>query len=213
MDTNTDTNNENKSSPKRPTVVTVAAILLLVLTVFVAGLGIANQYGLLGGRGFANRQFIAGQNRNRTFTPPSGGFPQGGFPQNGLPNAQNGQGTTPNFAFNRQNASGLASLLRILRPVMIALDLILLGLSIVAAIGLFKSKSWGTILAIVVSVLIILLTIPSMIRIFSTITLAENLIRILMAIAVIVLLLLPAARKTNLISAAGDDIEVERVVR
>ena len=82
----------------------------------------------------------------------------------------------------------------ILRPVTIALDIILLVLSVVAVIGLFKSKRWASILAIVVSVLVILLTIPSMIRIFSTVTLLENLIRILMAVAVIVLLLLPSAR-------------------
>jgi hypothetical protein len=211
MDTNSEPNTEIKTNPKRPTVITIAAIILLVLSLFVAGLGVANQFGLLG-RGFGNRQFIAGQNGNRNFTPP-GGFPPNGFPSNGFSGDQNNPGTAPNFAFNRPGASGLAQVFRILRPVMIALDVILLVLSVVAVIGLFKSKRWASILAIVVSVLVILLTIPSMIRIFSTVTLLENLVRILMAVAVIVLLLLPSARMSFTASRVGDDEEVERIVR
>ena len=70
----------------------------------------------------------------------------------------------------------LPGIFRILRPVTIALDIIVLVLSVIAAIGLFKTKRWAAIMAIVVSVLVILLTIPSMIRIFSTVTLVENLV-------------------------------------
>jgi hypothetical protein len=218
MDTNTDanTNTEIKTNPKRPAVVTIAAILLIVLSLFVASLGVANQFGLLGG-GFGNGQFVARNGQNRNFNSqggfPQGGFPQGGAPQGGFQNDPNNPGTTPNRTFNRQSATGLASIFRILRPVTIALDIILLVLSVVAAIGLFKSKRWGTILAIVISVLLILLTVPSMIRIFSTVTLAENLVRILLAVAVIVLLLLPSARKSNATPVADDQVEVERVVR
>jgi hypothetical protein len=221
--TNTESTNPetaNKDAKKRPTVVTIAAVLLIVLSLFVAGLGIANQFGLLG-QGFGNRQFIAGQGRNRNFTPPSGsqsngfpqnGSPQNGFPQNGFPSGQTGQGTTRNFTFTGRGNTGLAGILRILRPITIALDLILLGLSIIAAIGLFMYKRWAIILAIVVSALVILLTIPSMIRIFSTVTLIENLVRILMAVAVIVLLLLPASRKAYATSRPSEE-EVERIVR
>lgn len=218
--TNTESTNPetaNKDTKKRPTVVTVAAILLIVLSLFVAGLGIANQYGLLG-QGFGNRQFVARNGQNRSFNPqggfPQGGFPQGGSPQGGFQNDPNNPGTTPNLTFNRQGNTGLASLLRTLRPITLALDIILLVLAGVAVFGLFKSKRWGKILAIVISVLVILLTIPSMIRIFSTVTLAENLVRILLAVAVIVLLLLPTSRKSYATSKTGDvDEEVERVVR
>ncbi len=95
MDTNSEPITEEKTNIKRPTVITIAAILLLVLSLFVAGLGIANQFGLLG-QGFGNRQFIAGQIRNRNFTPP-GGFPSNGLPPNGFSGDQNSQGTAPNF--------------------------------------------------------------------------------------------------------------------
>ena len=216
MDTNSETNIEIKTTPRRPTVVTIAAILLIVLTLFVTGLGIASQFGL-GGSGFGNRPFITGQNGNRNFTPPNGfpfnGLPSNGAPSTGFPNDQTGQGGTTTFNFNRQRATGLASVLRFLQPVMIGLDVVLLVLAGVAVIGLFKSKRWGSILAIVVAALVVLLTIPGMLRIFSPITLVENLLRILMGVAVIVLLLLPSARRSPATYKAGEPVEVERVVR
>lgn len=185
---------------KRPAVVTIAAILLIVLSLFVAGLGIASQYGLLG-RGFGARQFGAGQFRNRNFAP------QSGVPSNGF-NNQNNQGTTPNFTPNRQfSATGISRLLRLIRPVTIGLDIAMLVLSVVAAIGLLKSKRWGAVLAIVLAVLLILLAIPGMLRIFSAMVLVENIVRILLAIAVIVLLLLPAARKSYLPAPEPSDFD------
>ena len=196
---------------KRPAVVTIAAILLIVLTVFVAGLGIANQYGLLG-QGFGNGGFVAGQLRNRNYTS-QGGTPQGGFPQGGTTNGQTDQGTTNNFVRNRQAGTGLTSILRLLQPVTLGLDILMLVLAVIAAIGLFKSKRWGVILAIVISVLLILLAIPGMIRIFSAVVLVENLVRILLAIAVVVLLLLPSSRKSFATSKISDQKEVERIVR
>jgi magnesium-transporting ATPase (P-type) len=201
----------NKDSNKRPTVVTIAAILLIVLCLFVAGLGVANQFGLLG-QGFGGRQFAGRIGQNRTFNP-QGGFPQGGFPQGGFQNDPNNPGTTPNRTFNRPAVTGFARIFQILRPITLALDIILFVLAVVAAIGLFKSKRWGTIMAIVISVLLILLTVPSMIRIFSTVTLAENLVRILLAVAVIVLLLLPSARKSYATPEVDEQVEVERIVR
>jgi hypothetical protein len=164
---------------KRPAVITIAAILLLILSVFVAGLGIASQYGLLG-QGFGGGVFVAGQVRNRNFNS-QGGFPQGGFPQGGLPNDQNNPGGTQNFTPNRQAGVGLAGLFRLIQPATMVLDVILLVLAVVAAIGLFKSKRWGAVLGIILSVLLILLTIPGMLRIFSTLLLAENLTRIILA--------------------------------
>jgi lysylphosphatidylglycerol synthetase-like protein (DUF2156 family) len=172
---------------KRPTAVTIAAIALLVLALFVAGLGIANQFGLLGRRGVGNRVFYNGQTRNRNFVPPNG-LPSGGF--------SNNQGTTPDFIPNRTGISGITRLFSFLGPVTIGLDITMLILAIVAAIGLFRSKRWAAILAIVLAMLLILLAIPGMLRIFSTVVFVENLVRMLLGVAVIVLLLLPASRKS-----------------
>lgn len=175
---------------KRPIVVTIAAIILVVLALFVAGLGIAGQLGLTRG----NRQFAAGQFRNRSFNPQGGGTFNGN-PIGTLPNGQNDQGTTPNFNRTFTGGTGLARLFRIIRPITIGLDIAALILAGVASFGLYKGKRWALILAIVLAVLFILLAIPSMIRIFSAVVLIENLARILLALAVIVLLLLPASRK------------------
>ncbi len=220
MDTNTDMNTDENIEPqmtnKRPTVVTVAAILILVLTVFVAGLGIANHYGLLG-RGFSNRAFVAGQFRSRNFAPPNGstsngqsnGFTGGqtGQGTNGFTGGFTGGGTNPTFVPNRAGASSLGRLLRGLNTVTLVLDIVLFGLAIVAAVGLFKIKRWAAILSIVLAVLVILLTIPGMLRIFSSIVLIEDLLRIGLGVAVIVLLLLPSARKAYL-PAPENDIDL-----
>ncbi len=188
---------------KRPPVVIIAAIVLVVLALFVAGLGIAGQFGLTRG----NRQFTIGQFRNRSFALPNGGTSNGN-PIGSLPNDQGGTGTTPNFTprfTGGAGTTGLARLFRLLRPVTLGLDIAFLVLAGVAAFGIFKGKRWGVVLAIILAVLIALLTIPSMIRIFSAMVLIENLVRILLAVAVVVLLLLPASRKAF---APVDDLDM-----
>jgi hypothetical protein len=201
---------------KRPAVITIGAVLLLILSLFVTGLGLANQFGLAG-NGFAGRQFVTGRTGNRNFTPqngfPQNGFPQNGFPQNGFPNDQNNQGTTPNFTPNRQFGTGFSRIFRLLRPITLVLDILLLVISVVAAIGLFKTKRWGAILAIIASALMILLTIPGMIRIFSPVLLIENLARILLAMAVIVLVLLPVSRRAYAGVVNEEQEQAERIVR
>ncbi len=188
---------------KRPPVVTIAAILLVVLALFVAGLGIAGQLGLTRG----NRQFAAGQFRNRTFNPNGG--TNNGSPIGSLPNGQGNSGTNPNFSRTFTRGGGTNRLFRLfslLRPVTIGLDIIILILAGVAAFALFRGKRWGVVLAIILAVLVLLLTIPSMIRIFSAVVLVENLARILLAVAVVVLLLLPASRKAF---APVDDLDLD----
>ncbi len=195
---------------KRPPVVTIAAIVLVVLALFVAGLGIAGQFGLTRG----NRQFVAGQFRNRNFALPNGGVNNGGT-NNGSPlgtlpnNGLGGTGTTNNFPrtfTGSTGGTGLTRLFRLLRPVTIGLDIVLLILAGIAAFGIFRGKRWGQILAIVIAVLLLLLAIPGLLRIFTAAVLIENLVRILLAVVVIVLLLLPASRKTF---ATVDNLDID----
>ncbi len=190
---------------KRPTVVTIAAILLIILALFVAGLGIASQYGLLGRGRLGNQTFVPGQFQNRSFNSQNGGTNNNG-PIGTLPNDQGNPGTTPNFSRPFAGGTGLTRIFRLIRPVTIGLDIVLLALSVVAAFGLFKGKRWGVILAIVLAVFLILTTIPGLLRIFSAMVLIENLVRILLAVVVIVLLLLPSARKSF---ATIDDLEID----
>jgi hypothetical protein len=183
-------------STQRPVLVTIAAILLLILSLLVAGFGMARQFGLFG-TSFGRGQIVPGQLRDRNFNP-QGGFPQGGFPQGGFPNDQNNQGTVPNFAPNQQMGIGIARIFRLIRPVMIALNVILLVLAVVAAIGLFKSRRWAAILAIVLASLMFLTAIPGLLRFFSPVMMIENVVQMVLALAVIVLLLLPSARNSYL---------------
>jgi hypothetical protein len=205
-------------STKRPAAITIGAVLLLILALLVAGLGIANQFGFgLLGRGIAGGRFLTGRSGIRNFNPqngfPQNGFPQNGFPQNGTPNDQNNQGTTPNFTQNRQLGTGISSIFRFLAPISLGLDIMLLVLSIIAVIGLFMTKRWGEILAIIISVLMILLTIPNIIRIFTPVVLIENLVRIALAVAVIVLLLLPVSRRAFAGIMSEEQEPAERIVR
>ena len=193
---------------KRPSVVTIAAILLVVLGLFVAGLGIANQIGL----GRTNRAFAAGQFRNRNFVPPNGGQLNNN-PIGTLPNGQTNGGTTPNFNRNFAGGTGLTRLLRVFRSVTLGLDIAILVLAGIAAFAIVKGKQWGRILAIVLAAIILLLTIPSLIRVFSAIVLIESIVRILLAVAVMVLLLLPTTRKTYATAQVSDQEPAERIVR
>ncbi len=193
---------------KRPSVVTIAAILLVILGLFVAGLGIANQLGL----GRPTNAFAAGQFRNRFPNAQNGGTFNNN-PIGTLPNGQTNQGTTRNFNRTFTGGTGLTRLLRVFRTITLGLDIGILVLVGVAAFGLFTGKRWGQILAIVLAAIILLLTIPSLIRIFSAMVLVENLIRILLAVAVIVLLLLPTTRKNLVTASASTEEPAERIVR
>src|SRR4030066_1256031 len=173
----------SEMNARRPVVVTIAAILLIVLTLFVAGFGIARQYGLLN-VGLGNRQFLPGQFQGRNFNP------QGGLPPGDIPNDQNNPGSVPNFTPNRQIGVGFTRLFRLIRPVLTGLNVFLVVLGVMAAIGLFKSRRWGAVLAILLAVLLFLLAIPGVFRIFSALMLVETLVRMLLAAAVSILLLL-----------------------
>ena len=138
-----------------------------------------------------------GQARSETGTSiPRVGFPQGGFPLGGFPNDQNNSGGTPNFNSNQRSIVGLARIFRLIRPVTIVFNVLVLVLAVVAAIGLFKSRRWAATLAIMLSVLLLLGSFPGLLRIFSPVMLIENVVRMILAVAVIVLLLLPSARNS-----------------
>jgi uncharacterized membrane protein (DUF2068 family) len=56
---------------------------------------------------------------------------------------------------------------------------------------LWLSKKWGVILAIITSAVVLIATIPGMFRMFSSIVLIENLLKVILAIGIIVLVVLP----------------------
>jgi lysylphosphatidylglycerol synthetase-like protein (DUF2156 family) len=100
--------------------------------------------------------------------------------------------TTPTF---QGRTGGTSGLFRIISFASTGLNIVALVLGLLAAFGLWKQKKWGAVLAIIVAVLILLTSFSGLLRFFSLLIFGEALLKVLLALAVIILLLLPAARK------------------
>jgi amino acid transporter len=195
---------------KRPLILSIASILVAVLVLLSSGLSIAQNFGLMrpnfGAAGFANRRFMPGGMGNLPpggfeFTPQPGYMPGNGSNRQGSgnfnPNNPDFQGN-PNFQNFQERTGFNPGLTSLFRTVMTGLNLAVLVLGLLAAFGLWKQKKWAAILAIILSVVLILMnftSITSMMRFFSWLIFGEILVKVGLALAVIVLLLLPAARK------------------
>lgn len=199
---------------KRPAILTIATVCLVLLVLISFGLALARNFGLMGTTfnpaGFPDGSTIHGQ----------GIFPQGGFlqsdnlPGDGVPQQMPGN-FDPNNSDTQSNPTtrtfqgrtgGTAGLFRILGFATTGLNIVALVLGLLAAIGLWKQKKWGAVLAIIVAVLILLTSFSGLLRFFSLLF-GEALLKVLLALAVIVLLLLPAARKRY--SAPEDDLDLD----
>jgi hypothetical protein len=199
---------------KRPITLTIAAILVLVVILLsavwpmVGGdrlLGLNSRPAGFGGR-FANGNSPSGNflqgtpSENSQSGTPSGNSPQGtpsGQPngtQNGFaPNDQNGNGNRQGGQFGpgngmRGSRGGMFGGGRILQYVLYAVE-ILLGLA--AIIGLWLSKKWGAVLAIITSAVILIATLPGLFQFFNAVSLIESLLKIVLAIGIIVLVVIP----------------------
>jgi len=206
---------------KRPVILTIAAICLVVLVLFSSVLTLASNFGLLGmNRGVVGlpggRMIVGGGQGN--FQP--GGFngqqpgdlPGNGtdqFPGNFDPNNPTTQQDNPNFqGFQGRRAGGFSGLFGVLRGVMVGLNIVALALGMVAAIGLWKQKKWGAVLAIILAALLLLTSFSGLLRFFSLLVFGEALFKVVLALAVIILLLLPAARKAYA-PAPDDDMDLD----
>jgi vacuolar-type H+-ATPase subunit I/STV1 len=170
---------ESTMTTKRPITVTIAIVLMILLTLFGALVPFFSGSPMLGSD-FGPRPRMQG---NFPANPPGGfrGNAQGGNP-----------GNAPYGGFSR---NGLFRLFRVLRIVQIVYGIILFITSVIAAYGLWKMKRWGMVLAIIIAVLALLAAAPSFLRVFSLLLIGQALLRIVVAIAIIVLVSLPISRK------------------
>lgn len=81
--------------------------------------------------------------------------------------------------------------MRILQYVLYAL-VIVCGL--IAFGGLWTWKRWGIVMAVVTSVIVIVMSVMMLFGMVSTVVLVESIIRIVIALAVVVLVLLPKSK-------------------
>lgn len=174
---------------QRPVTLIIAAGLLIVLLLLGAILPLfagPRSFGR-GVRPGGEGVFQGGGGQGNSF-----GNGQGGFQDGGQGNSFGNSNSSSPGQFPRQ---GLFNLFRVFRTVQIVISFILLGIGLIAAYGLWKMKKWGMVWAIILSALSLIVVLPGLFRIFSFVQLAEALMRIAVAIAVIVLVLLPVSRR------------------
>jgi len=195
----------------------VAAICLIALVLVSAAWSLVSSLGLVRGAGgfltagrlpgaFTGRNFNRG-NGTGTFQPPQGapqGQPDFRQPNNGT---QQGQ---QNFQGNFPQRSGLFRLLGVLRWVGTGVSIAALIAGVFAVIGLFKQKKWGRTLAFILAAVLALTSVIGLFRLAISLTTGVAMLKIILAAAVIVLLALPASRKTfATVAAAGSSPDEE----
>jgi hypothetical protein len=186
-------------SMKRPNTITIAAILVVVLIVISAVWPLVGGDQLLGiggsgGPGGGTPQDPQGTNPQGTPRPggtPLDGAPlsMGDIPQGGQ--FQPGQGGNPDTGTQPGESNGLMPVMRILQYVLYAL-IIVCGL--IAFGGLWSWKRWGSVMAIVTSVIVLVLPVIALFGMVTTISLMENIAVIVIALTTCVLVLLPRSK-------------------
>jgi hypothetical protein len=188
-------------SKLNPKTLTIAAVVLLVLALLFVATPLLRFSGVTGRAGFnrqPNGQFTpGGQNGTRTpgtdsqgqgFTSPNGGF-QG-----------QGNSTNPNQQF-----AGRSSLLRLsflngmTGTIVYGIALLV---SLAAAMGMLFTRRWGQVLGIIMAVIYLLLSLLSFAplvllgfaRTLNGLSLGLTIVHLVLAIAVIVLAVIPAKK-------------------
>jgi hypothetical protein len=180
---------------KRPVLLTIAAVLVLVLVLLSA------VWPMVGGNRVTGMAGGPSQGQMTQRTPPAGNFQKGTPDWNNNGSTSGNQGTNSNGTGTGQpgfrngnrsnNRGGMMGLTRILQYCLYALEIVL---GVIASIGLWMSKRWGRVLAIITAALVLVVTIPGMFRMFSVYSLIENLAKVILAVGIIVLVVLPKSK-------------------
>lgn len=177
--------------------ISILTIALLVLLVLVAGvltlLGGTRALGIDSGRGGP-----AGRGQFQGNTPPDGMVPLDN--QNFLPGS--GNGNIPpgmnggsfegngNFNLNSTQATQIQTRIKLLLLAQYSVGGSVLLFGILAIIGLWFTKKWGKVLTVLTGVIVLSYTIPSLFNIRGGTSLIEAIIKLVLAVAVIVLVFL-----------------------
>jgi len=188
---------------------TIAAVVLVILALLVMATPLLRATGTTGRTGFNRQftgQFVPGTGNGATSTGGQNGFsnPEStGQGSTGLNNGTQSQGNSTNtnrtFGNRTRSLFGFAFLSGITGTIVYA---ILLLVSMAAAVGMFLAKRWGQILGIVMGVVYLLLALVSFLplillsfaRALNGLSLGLSILRMVLALAVIVLALIPAKK-------------------
>jgi hypothetical protein len=181
---------------------TIAAVVLLVLALLFVATPLLRFSGAAGRTGF-NRQFNNGQfnpgGQNGTRTPGTDSQGQGLTGPNGGFQGQ-GNPTNPNRQFaGRSSLLRLSFLNGITGTIVYGIALLV---SLAAALGMFLTRRWGQILGVIMAVIYLLLSLLSFLplillgfaRALNGLSLGLTIAHIILAIAVIVLAVIPAKK-------------------
>ena len=193
MNETTVVNTPKKSIFKdRPATLVITAFLLLLLILAFAVLpmtGLERSFFRIGNSNFNRGQLPQGVN--------PGNFSGGqNFTPGQSPNSNNGT-SGQNFSTTRRfNAnSGINQVLRILTNIM---RWVVIGIGLLAVVGMWLKKRWGIVLGIILAVIAFASTVPSLFRpSFLAFTLILNIVILVLAVGVVVLSLLPQTRKAT----------------
>ena len=191
----------------KPVTLIIASGLMIVLVVLTAVFqfsGIGRGFGMDGAR-IGN--FQPGSR------PEGGAFPEGGELPSGRTMSENGnpppgsENFQPGSEFSdRTNMQGFQGnnfsstainlkLMQLLNGLLIGFSVLVMILGILSVVGMLLAKNWGRVLAIITSILIALTTIVSLFQRMSGLTVAASLLKILLAIAIMVLCFLSKPRQ------------------
>jgi len=112
--------------------------------------------------------------------------------------AQNGEQNQPGVPAGIQPNSGEVpsgdGTMPIMRILQYALYALMIVCGLIAFGGLWTWKRWGIVMAVITSVIVIVMSAVSYFGMISIVMLIENIVKILIALAVIVLVLLPGSK-------------------
>ncbi len=176
------------------TVLIIAGVCLLALALLSAGYAAFSAFRMTPSGRVGPMGAQSGNDSGQIF-PPQGEFtpgegqtpPEGNFTQDDFNGQRSDSGSFPGGMSGRRGF-GVSRWLSLGAYV-----LALLG-AVAAAIGIFKAKKWGAILGIIIAAALLISGVFGLFRTFGWLNLVIPIVKILLAAAVIVLLVLPAAR-------------------
>lgn len=176
---------------QKPTVLKIITLIVCVLLVLIAGV-----YPLSGGTRALGGWTSPGI-RTGNFTPPAegsfqpgqgGNLPQGGENWENLPET----GTIPgggrgNFTGDTTQLTQLQTQMKLLQLLQYTVSGAIILFGILTAVGVWLNKKWGRVMAVITAVIILGYTVPTMMRAFVTLNLVEGIVKIILAVALVVL--------------------------
>jgi hypothetical protein len=177
----------------KPVTLVIASGLLIVLVVLTLVFQLAGG-AVMGGRPSGSQGNLqAGQMPDGT-TRPDGGQPPSGSGQDFQPPSGtdgNNTGTRPSFSGN----STSMKLMQLLRGVQIGAAILIALLGILSVVGVMLSKVWGRKWAIATAILVLVSLIPSFFQMRFGSSIIITLIKLVLAVAVMVLCFLPKSKQ------------------